>query len=123
MLQVSVYNNEVKTYGQATADKQSARPGYSEHQTGLAVDLEPASRQCEVQDCFASTIEGKWLAVNAYLHGFIMRYPPGKEAVTGYKQESWHFRYIGKELAAEMKQQNITTLEEFFGLPAAPNYR
>lgn len=122
-LQVSVYNNEVKAYGQATADRESARPGYSEHQTGLAMDLEPTSRQCELQDCFANTVEGKWLATNAYKYGFLMRYQAGKESITGYKQEPWHFRYIGEELANELHQKNISTLEEFFGLPAAANYR
>lgn len=120
--QTAVYNREVAQFGQATADTQSARPGHSEHQTGLAVDLEPTSRQCEIEDCFAETIEGKWLAANSYKHGFLLRYTVDKVAVTGYRAESWHFRYVGLELAAEMNRQGITTLEEFFGLPAAPGY-
>ena len=121
-LQVSVYGSEVKNYGRAQADRESARPGTSEHQTGLAADLEPTSRKCEVQDCFADTPEGKWLAANAYKYGFILRYPQGKEPITGYRYEPWHIRYIGIDLATEMHKQNVQTLEEFFGLPAAPNY-
>jgi zinc D-Ala-D-Ala carboxypeptidase len=115
-LQVAVYNGNVQKYGQAGADKQSARPGTSEHQTGLAADLEPTTRQCEIEACFADLPEGKWLAVNAYTYGFVLRYVPGKEAITGYQYEPWHIRYIGKDLAAEMYTQNIQTLEEFFNV-------
>lgn len=120
--QVNLYNGYVMDEGQAQADKSSARPGFSEHQTGLAMDVEPADKSCEVQACFADTAAGKWLATNAWQHGFLLRYPADKTTVTGYEFEPWHFRYIGKELAAEMHAKNITTLEEFFGLPAAPNY-
>lgn len=120
--QVSVYGSEVKAYGQATADTQSARPGYSEHQTGLAADFGAANGKCSIANCFADMPEGKWLAANAYKYGFIMRYTPTKQAVTGYRYEPWHFRYVGKELAGEMHAKHIETLEEFFGLPAAPNY-
>jgi len=122
-LQVSVYANEVKNYGQTQADRESARPGYSEHQTGLAADLEPTNRVCEVQDCFANTAEGKWLATNAHRYGFILRYAKGKEQITGYRYEPWHIRYIGVELSAQTRSRGIETLEEFFGLPAAPNYQ
>lgn len=121
-LQISVYGAEVKNYGQATADSESARPGFSEHQTGLAADIEPASRQCEVADCFGDTPEGKWVAANSWKYGFIMRYIPGKEAVTGYRAEAWHVRYVGKDLAKEMHDTGVQTLEEFFGLPDAPDY-
>ncbi len=112
--QVSVYSNYVKTQGQAAADTFSARPGHSEHQTGLAADVEPINRKCEVEKCFGDMVEGKWLAANAYKYGFIIRYPADKTDVTGYDYEPWHIRYIGPELAAEMKSKNITTLEEFF---------
>lgn len=118
--QVSVYGNEVKTNGQAVADSQSARPGYSEHQTGLAIDV--GGGGCGIEDCFGNTAEGKWVAANAYKYGFIVRYVAGKEQVTGYRPEPWHIRYIGKDLSQEMHAQNIATLEEFFGLPAAPTY-
>lgn len=120
--QVGLYNRYVKEIGQASADTQSARPGYSEHQTGMAADIEPAARNCEVEACFADTPEGKWLAANAHTYGFIIRYPSDKTPITGYTYEPWHIRFIGTQLANELKVQNIKTLEEFFGLPAAPNY-
>lgn len=110
--QVTVYNKEVATNGQAVADTQSAKPGHSEHQTGLAVDLAVGS--C-TEDCFGGTAESKWVAANAHTYGFIVRYQAGKEAVTGYRAEPWHIRYIGTELSEELHQQKITTLEEFFG--------
>ncbi len=113
-LQVSVYNGYVLKLGQAGADKVSARPGTSEHQTGLAVDLGATSKECELEVCFANTAEGKWLAENAYKFGFILRYPEGKYDIVGYDFEPWHFRYTGVELATEMHNQNIQTLEEFF---------
>lgn len=120
--QVLIYDREVRAYGQAIADTQSARPGFSEHQTGLAVDLEPVSRQCEIADCFADTAEGKWLALNAPKYGFLMRYTADKTTITGYRAESWHFRYVGTTLTNELQKQGVVTLEEFFGLPPAPNY-
>ena len=120
--QVNTYNSEVRAYGQTQADRESARPGYSEHQSGWAADLAPASGKCEVKACFADTPEGKWLAANAYKYGFVIRYAEGKEHVTGYMYEPWHVRYVGTELATEMHNKNIQTLEEFFGLPAAPEY-
>ncbi len=112
--QVSVYNKEVASNGQAVADTESAKPGYSEHQTGLAVDV--GGGGCGIEDCFGTTAEGKWLAANSHTYGFIIRYQAGKEAVTGYRAEPWHIRYIGTDLSEEMHKQNITTLEEFFGL-------
>ena len=120
--QSAIYSSHVKTYGQVSADRQSARPGHSEHQTGLAADLEPSNRACEIAQCFGTLAEGKWLAANAYKYGFIIRYQSDKEAVTGYMYEPWHVRYVGVGLATEMNKQAITTLEEFFGLPAAPGY-
>ena len=112
--QVSLYNGYVKSQGQSVADTQSARPGYSEHQTGLAVDLEPANRHCEVEDCFADTPEGKWLQVYAYRYGFLLRYTPAGQAVTGYKGESWHYRYVGIELSQHLHDILVPTLEQFF---------
>ena len=121
--QDGLYNTYVKQQGQAEADSQSARPGYSEHQTGWAIDVEPASRHCEVEECFGDTPEGKWVAANAYKYGFVVRYHEGKQDITGYIYEPWHIRYVGKDLAAEVKKQGNPTLEEFFGLPAAPDYK
>ncbi len=120
-LQVAVYGNEVKTYGQAQADAESARPGHSEHQTGFAADLEPSSRECEVAACFANTKEGKWLAENSYKYGFVIRYPQNKQQITGYIYEPWHVRYVGIELAKQIHETGLT-LEQFFGLPDAPQY-
>lgn len=117
-----IYDSEVKGFGQAVADKESARPGYSEHQTGWAADLGASSGDCEVEACFADTTEGQWLAGNAYKYGFIIRYAKDKTNVTGYVYEPWHLRYVGVDLAAEMHRTNIETLEEFFDLPAASQY-
>ncbi len=120
--QTTLYNFYVKTQGQAVADTQSARPGYSEHQTGLAADVEPVSRTCEVALCFALTPEGKWLASNSYRYGFIIRYPQNGQAITGYEYEPWHIRYIGVAAATAMHNQGVLTLEQFFNYPAAPSY-
>lgn len=115
--QVATYNGWVSRLGQAQADRQSARPGTSEHQTGLAVDINTGSDQS-----FGRTPAGLWLAANSYKYGFILRYPDGFEPITGYEYEPWHFRFIGVDLATEMHTTGVQTLEQFFGLPAAPNY-
>ncbi|HET8709077.1 MAG TPA: M15 family metallopeptidase [Candidatus Saccharimonadales bacterium] len=121
--QVNLYNLYVKQQGRALADSQSARPGHSEHQTGLAADLGGTTNPgCNVEECFADTPEGKWLGANAYKYGYIIRYPQDKTAITGYTYEPWHVRYVGTYLSEEMHQEGIETLEEFFGLPAAPDY-
>ena len=120
--QVSVYNGWVAKLGQAGADKTSARPGHSEHQTGLAIDISAVPATCALQACFAETPQGVWLAANAWKYGFVLRYPQGKTPITGYEFEPWHYRYVGLELAAELHSTGIETLEEFFGLPAAPTY-
>lgn len=121
--QVSLYNRYVQQQGQSVADTQSARPGYSEHQTGLAADLGGVTNPgCNVETCFGETAEGKWLAAHAYEYGFIIRYPLNRNATTGYIYEPWHVRYVGIDLAAEMHKTNITTLEDFFGTGDAPGY-
>ena len=120
--QANLHSGYVKTIGQAEADQLSARPGYSEHQTGLAVDIEPLSRNCELNVCFANTPEGKWLTANAYSYGFIIRYPADKVAITGYQYEPWHIRFIGIPLASEMHKQGVETLEEFFDLLGGNSY-
>jgi zinc D-Ala-D-Ala carboxypeptidase len=121
-VQVSVYGNEVNRNGQQAADRESARPGYSEHQTGLAVDIGPASRQCEVEVCFGDLPEGKWLAANAYRYGFVIRYGQNNEPITGYSYEPWHLRYVGTELATELNSKGNPPLETFFELGAAAGY-
>jgi zinc D-Ala-D-Ala carboxypeptidase len=120
--QVAVHDRQVKRLGLKAGEALAARPGYSEHQTGLAADVSAAGQGCTIQVCFAKTKAGKWLAANAWQYGFILRYPDGQTATTGYQFEPWHFRYVGVELATEMKSQNITVLEKFWKLPAAPSY-
>lgn len=103
-------------------DTVTARPGYSEHQTGLTVDIATPSGQCRILQCFGEMAEGAWLRDHAWEHGFLLRYPADKTEITGYDFEPWHFRYIGLDLAREMHDRGVTTLEEFFGLQAAPVY-
>lgn len=119
--QVTTYNSEVKAYGQATADSESARPGYSEHQTGWAVDL--ASDGCSITDCFGTTPGGKWVTANAYQYGFILRYTQANAGVTGYRAEAWHFRYVGTALSEELHKEGIITLEQFFGVSGGATYK
>jgi D-alanyl-D-alanine carboxypeptidase len=121
-VQVGLYNYYVSVQGQNLADAQSAKPGYSEHQTGLAADIVGANGGCNAQQCFGNMPEGRWLAANAYKYGFIIRYPQGKTSITGYEYEPWHIRYIGTDLSTKMHDQGIQTLEEYFHLPAAPDY-
>ena len=106
--QANLYQNYVNRDGQAAADRYSARPGYSEHQTGLAYDLTDKAGNL-LEDARAS----QWLKDNAHNYGFVVRYQPGKEASTGFMEEAWHVRYIGKE-AKEVHDSGLT-LEEYFG--------
>lgn len=112
--QERLYNNYSAVSGTDGADTYSARAGYSEHQTGLCFDLN------SVDDSFANTAEGKWINNNAYLYGFVIRYPKGKENITGYQYESWHLRYVGKELAKKLYNDgNWITVEEYYGLSSS----
>jgi zinc D-Ala-D-Ala carboxypeptidase len=120
--QASLFNHYVNTQGLETALNQSARPGHSEHQTGWAADVGAQSRECEIEACFGDMPEGQWVASNAYKFGFIVRYPQGLTGTTGYDYEPWHLRYVGKALAAEMQHSGTLTMEDFFNLPAAPEY-
>jgi D-alanyl-D-alanine carboxypeptidase len=117
-----VHARQVSRLGLKAGEALAARPGYSEHQTGLAADVSASGQGCAIQVCFAKTKAGKWLAANAWQYGFILRYPDGQTKITGYQFEPWHFRYVGVQLATEMKSQNIATLEKFWQLPAAPSY-
>ena len=119
--QVATYNGFVARDGQAQADTYSARPGHSEHQTGLAVDLNDGG-PCQVDVCFADTAAGQWLAANSWQYGFIVRYPNGYDSITGYQYEPWHFRYVGTRVSTAMHNLNIPTLEQFFNLEPAPSY-
>ncbi len=119
--QTTIHKAKVRALGKVHGEKLAARPGYSEHQTGLAVDF-AARGVSTLQVSFAKTKAGIWLAANAYRYGFVLRYPSGKTSITGYSFEPWHFRYVGVQVATAMHDQAITTLEEFYSLPAAPNY-
>ena len=119
--QLAVYTSEVKAFGQAYADTESARPGYSEHQTGWAVDLD--SGGCNIADCFATTPGGRWVTANAYKYGFLLRYQAGLTDITGYRAEAWHFRYIGTSLATELHTEHVLTLEQFFGVSGGTTYK
>lgn len=107
--------------GAAAADAVSARPGHSEHQTGLAVDVGEGGG-CDLQVCFAGTAAAAWVAEHGPEHGFVVRYPRGEEATTGYWYEPWHLRYLGPGRAREFVRSGATTLEEFSGLGPAPDY-
>lgn len=107
--QAGLYRKYVNRDGKAAADRYSARAGYSEHQTGLAFDVN------QVDDSFANTPQAKWLAEHAWEYGFIIRYPKGKEGVTGYQYEPWHLRYLGKETAKAVQDSGLC-LEEYLGI-------
>jgi D-alanyl-D-alanine carboxypeptidase len=121
--QKQLYDGYVSSAGQAAADQESARPGYSEHQTGLAVDIRNVDNTCSLEACFGTTPEGEWLAANAYKYGFLLRYPQDKEKVTGYEYEPWHFRYIGTDLSNELHKNHVQTLEEFFNISGGTTYK
>ena len=112
--QVNTYNNYVNQYGRAEADTFSARPGHSEHQTGLAADL--GNGTCNLETCFGNTAAGKWLAAHAHEYGFIVRYEEGKDSVTGYQYEPWHIRYVGD--AASSIVNSGKTMDEYYNVPA-----
>ncbi|MFD1017722.1 M15 family metallopeptidase [Thalassobacillus hwangdonensis] len=113
--QKTIYENNVKANGEEHANKFSAKPGTSEHQTGLAMDVTSAQMAFKLEQDFIETAEGEWLANHAHEYGFVIRYPKGKTEITGYEYEPWHLRYVGKESATEIHTQEAT-LEEFFGL-------
>lgn len=107
--QVKVYNSYASRDGSAAADRYSARPGHSEHQSGLAFDLNT------ITEAFGYTPEGQWVAANAHRFGFIVRYPQGKEGVTGYIWEPWHLRYLGVGTATSVYNSGLS-LEEYLGI-------
>lgn len=120
--QVATYNGYVAARGQADADTASARPGYSEHQTGWAFDIADGGGVCGFQPCFADQPAAVWAKANGHRFGFVVRYPWMFHPITGYYYEPWHLRYIGVEAATDMFTRGIFTLEEYFGLEAAPGY-
>ncbi len=107
--QKSIYNRYVSRDGRALADTYSARPGHSEHQTGLSIDLNTITQS------FGKTKEGRWVAEHCHEYGFIIRYPEGKSHITGYCFEPWHLRYVGTETATKIAQSGLC-LEEYYGI-------
>lgn len=115
--QNNLYNNYVNKDGKKLADTYSARPGHSEHQSGLAADINSLNQN------FINTAEGKWLNNNCYKYGFIIRYPQGKENITGYMYEPWHIRYVGVEVATALYNNgNWISLEEYLGITSQYTY-
>lgn len=110
--QKEIFNYNAQKVGKEVANRTSAYPGQSEHQTGLAMDVTSAQMNYRLHSSFGDTKEGIWLAKNAADFGFIIRYPKGKEAITGYSYEPWHLRYVGTKAAKEIAENNIT-LEEY----------
>ncbi len=111
-LQESLYTRYSDRDGKEAADRYSARPGHSEHQSGLAIDLN------EITNAFKDTKEGKWIAENCHRYGFILRYPQGKEAQTGYMYEPWHIRYVGIDTATAIYNSGLC-FEEYYGITSA----
>lgn len=109
--QKEIYDYRVSTWGERKADETAARPGHSEHQTGLVIDM--TSKTEPLADSFTDSEAYKWLKENAYKYGFIERYPEGKTYLTGYNPESWHWRYVGLEAAKTMHDENIT-FDEYY---------
>jgi D-alanyl-D-alanine carboxypeptidase len=105
---VAIFSSLAASVGETVANQSIARPGQSEHQTGLAVDISTVSRNCYLQECFADTSDGQWLANNSYKYGFILRFPEDKVAITGYQYEPWHFRYVGVDLATALYESGLT---------------
>lgn len=107
-----LFDSYVEKQGEEKANTFSAKPGQSEHQTGLAIDVSSPSVDYQLSDDYGKTEEGKWVADHAYRFGFILRFPEGKEDITGYQYEPWHLRYVGHYVAKEIHDQDLT-LEEY----------
>ncbi|SES70910.1 D-alanyl-D-alanine carboxypeptidase family protein [Anaerobranca gottschalkii] len=114
--QKQIYNNHVLRYGEEMANRISAKPGTSEHQLGTTVDFVERP-EGSLNQSFANTSAGKWLMENAYKYGFVLSYPEGKESITGYIFEPWHYRYIGVEKAKEWKESGLTLNQFLKELP------
>lgn len=110
--QVHLFDGYAEKHGEEAANTYSAKPGFSEHQTGLVMDITSESVQFQLTEQFGETDEGKWVAEHAHQFGFIIRYPQHKEDITGYIYEPWHLRYLGKEVAEAVYESDVT-YEEF----------
>lgn len=109
--QKKIYDDYAKKRGVTYADSIAARPGYSEHQTGLALDI--YSKSCSTSNEFKNTKVYEWLLNNSYKYGFILRYPENKNKITGYNFESWHYRYVGVDLATKVHESGLT-FDEYY---------
>ena len=121
--QHDLYRRYLETFGKGRAAELSAEPGHSEHQTGLAIDIADASGACPLMECFASTPAGAWAADNSWRYGFIIRYPAGARAVTGYSYEPWHLRHVGVDTARDMRRTGASTLEGYVEEKERPTAR
>ena len=110
--QVSLYNRYVQQDGVEAADQYSARPGHSEHQTGLTIDITSESVHEGLTEAFGETEEGEWVAQNAHRFGYIIRYPQNRVSETGYQYEPWHLRYVGVKIATEIYEDQLI-LEDY----------
>jgi D-alanyl-D-alanine carboxypeptidase len=113
-VQRRVFEQSASQDGEVVATASTARPGHSEHQTGLAVDVTAGDGRCPAEECFADTPEARWLEERAHEFGFIVRYPAGAEATTGYRYEPWHLRFVGRRAATTIAASG-TTLDEYLG--------
>lgn len=113
--QAQLFKNYSYSHGVKEAERFSARPGTSEHQTGLAFDFGGTNRVHWLEESFGTTKEGKWLVSNAHKYGFVLRYHQNKEKITGYMYEPWHFRYVGSQMATKIKSSGLT-MEEYFNI-------
>lgn len=120
--QTNTYANALRLYGKKTAEALAAHPGHSEHQTGLAADVSTTALSCRIGN-FGSSKASAWIAKNAHTYGFVVRYPSKLQNITGYQYEPWHLRFVGVELATQMKNTKVLTLEQFWNLEPAPNYK
>lgn len=120
--QSGLYQSYVKADGVEKADTYSARPGFSEHQTGLAFDAKSRDEKCSLQECFGATPAGKFLTTEAGRFGFLVRYTKENRDTTGYQPEPWHLRFVGPWLVQHLQASGRRSLEDVFALPAAPDY-
>ncbi|KRE90059.1 peptidase M15 [Paenibacillus sp. Soil766] len=117
--QKALFDSYVKKDGEEKAKTYSAVPGTSEHETGLAIDVTGSNGKCAAADCFGGTKEAIWLEKHAAEYGFIIRYPQGKAAITGYQYEPWHLRYVGADIAKEIQSKNVTMEEYYHTVPVS----
>ena len=111
--QMRVFHETVKEKGLEHANKYCAIPGSSEHQTGLAIDIIARRNGVMIEESYENDLEMIWMRNNSYKYGYILRYPKGKENITGYNFEPWHFRFVGVDVSNFMHDNNISTLEEY----------